>query len=73
MNLKGFYFLDFLSFSFSFRKTEKGDPRGGVDGQKWRKKTFSPGWYLQPGLEYRLGQPGLKVPGTCRNPFSPGW
>ena len=38
MNLKGFYFLDFLSFSFGFRKTKKGDPRGGggVDGQKMK-------------------------------------
>ena len=66
-------------------KIEKKENRNR--NKKKRKKTFSPGWYYQPGLKGRstwsgrevslapVYQPGLKVlgakPGLKERPFSP--
>jgi hypothetical protein len=64
MNLKRFYFLNNLSFSFLFYSVKKGDPGGvwSAWGAKKNQKSFSPGWYYEPGLKGGL---------RGKNPFVP--
>ena len=59
MNLKGFYFLDFLSLSFRFRKTEKGDPWGGVWKCCWHESvTGGPPWKCASNVRVLLAYLG---------------